>query len=185
MRGVALCEPSAIRPVILPPKRSPQCWLFVAPSARGRHRLVDGAGLARGAVGDADARRERGPDDRAAHDTRRGSRKRSDPPSCEAQGGSSVGTKAPLRERHARESYKSCRRCLSNRRLRRESHSRTPYPSAKPTIRAIAPCPTRGAASPRSFRVPKCLNTATLGAAGYFAGLAAHQIGGVLEQLGV
>src|SRR5215472_19290155 len=137
MRGVALCEPSAIRPVILPPKRSPQCWLFVAPSARGRHRLVDGAGLARGAVGDADARRERGPDDRAAHDTRRGSRKRSDPPSCEAQGGSSVGTKAPLRERHARESYKSCRRCLSNRRLRRESHSRTPYPSAKPTIRAI------------------------------------------------
>ena len=145
----------------------------------------DGAGLARGAVGDADARRERGPDDRAAHDTRRGSRKRSDPPSCEAQGGSSVGTKAPLRERHARESYKSCRRCLSNRRLRRESHSRTPYPSAKPTIRAIAPCPTRGAANPRSFRVPKCLNTATLGAAGHFAGLAAHQIGGVLEQLGV
>ena len=45
---------------------------------------------------------------------------------------------APLRERHARKSYKSCRRCLSNRRLRRESHSRTPYPSAKPTIRAIA-----------------------------------------------
>ena len=42
-----------------------------------------------------------------------------------------------------------------------------------------------GAASPRSFRVPKCLNTATLGAAGHFAGLAAHQIGGVLEQLGV
>jgi hypothetical protein len=39
--------------------------------------------------------------------------------------------------------------------------------------------------SPRSFRVPKCLNTATLGAAGHFAGLAAHQIGGVLEQLGV
>ena len=92
---------------------------------------------------------------------------------------------APLRERHARESYKSCRRCLSNRRLRRESHSRTPYPSAKPTIRAIAPCPTRGAASPQSFRVPKCLNTATLDAAGHFAGLAAHQIGGVLEQLGV
>ena len=44
---------------------------------------------------------------------------------------------------------------------------------------------TRGAASPRSFPVPKCLNTATLGAAGHFAGLAAHQIGGVLEQLGV
>ena len=86
-------EPSAIRPVILPPKRSPQCWLFVAPSAPGRHRLGDGAGLARGTVGDADARRERGPDDRAAHDTRRGSRKRSDPPSCEAQGGSGVGTK--------------------------------------------------------------------------------------------
>src|SRR6266481_904624 len=44
-----------------------------------------------------------------------------------------------LREaRHARESYKSCRRCLSNRCLRRESHSRTPYPIAKPTIRAIA-----------------------------------------------
>src|SRR5262249_62202038 len=41
-------------------------------------------------------------------------------------------------ERHAQESYKSCRRCLSNRRLRRESHSRTPYPIAKPTIRAIA-----------------------------------------------
>jgi hypothetical protein len=35
-------------------------------------------------------------------------------------------------------SYKSCRRCLSNRRLRRESHSRRPYPIAKPTIRAIA-----------------------------------------------
>src|SRR5262249_15598364 len=32
----------------------------------------------------------------------------------------------------------ACRRCLSASRLRRESHSRTPYPSAKPAIRVIA-----------------------------------------------
>ena len=43
------------------------------------------------------------------------------------------------------------------------------------------PCP----ASPQSFRVPKSLNTAALGAAEHFAGLTAHQIGAVLEQLGV
>ena len=51
------------------------------------------------------------------------------------------GTTRDLREaRHARESYvpkAACRRRLSAWRLRRESHSRTPYPSAKPTIRMI------------------------------------------------
>jgi hypothetical protein len=31
-----------------------------------------------------------------------------------------------------------CRRCLSASRRRRETHSRKPYPAAKPTIRAIA-----------------------------------------------
>src|SRR5262249_62119761 len=66
-------------------------------------------------------------------------------------------------------------------------------PSAgKPLANTVSECEAnnqhrvqRGARlSPRSFRVPKCLNTATLGAAGHFAGLAAHQIGGVLEKLG-
>jgi hypothetical protein len=32
----------------------------------------------------------------------------------------------------------ACRRCLSAWRLRRESHSRTPYPRPNPTIRTIA-----------------------------------------------
>jgi hypothetical protein len=45
------------------------------------------------------------------------------------------------------------------------------------------PCPTPGTASPRGFRVRKCLITAALGE--HFAGLAAHQIGGVLEQFAV
>src|SRR5262245_1477875 len=47
---------------------------------------------------------------------------------------------ATSRRRHSLPSYRQLkgRRCLSACRLRRETHSRTPYPSAKPTIRAIA-----------------------------------------------
>jgi hypothetical protein len=53
-----------------------------------------------------------------------------------------LGTARNLSEaRLTRESYApkaACRRRLSAWRLRRESHSRTPYPSAKPTISMIA-----------------------------------------------
>jgi transposase len=47
---------------------------------------------------------------------------------------------ATSRRRHSLASYRQLkgRHCLSACRLRRETHSRTPYPSAKPTIRAIA-----------------------------------------------
>ena len=146
----------------------------------------------RGALGtwpasacDADARRERGPDDRAAHDTRRGSRKRSDPPSCEAQGGSGVGTKRrsasvmPARVIKAAADVSPID--AFGGKVTREHRIRVRSQQSERLHRVT----TRGAASPRSFPVPKCLNTATLGAAGHFAGLAAHQIGGVLEQLGV
>jgi hypothetical protein len=39
-----------------------------------------------------------------------------------------------------------CRLCLSASRRRRETHSRTPYPAAKPTIRAITISMARGCA---------------------------------------
>jgi len=45
--------PPQLRPVVLPPRRSPRCWHFVAPSTRSRYQLLAGAGLARGALRDA------------------------------------------------------------------------------------------------------------------------------------
>src|SRR5215813_3278339 len=52
--------PPQLRPVILPPRRSPRCWHFVAPSTRSRYQLLADAGLARGAVGDALKNKEQG-----------------------------------------------------------------------------------------------------------------------------
>jgi hypothetical protein len=73
---------------------------------------------------------ELGPTDRISAPTRR----------AWERDGPGAGHNARATARHTRESYvpKASRRCLSAWRLRRESHSRTPYPSAKPTIRTIA-----------------------------------------------
>jgi hypothetical protein len=59
-----------------------------------------------------------------------------DPPNGGRQRAGAGAQRANARESYVRKA--ASRRCLSAWRLRRESHSRTPYPSAKPIISTIA-----------------------------------------------